>query len=67
MDLTRDQQLVKMARQLERYLAKRRGLVRQASKLDDSITETRALMRGLTTPPLKRPRSLLRKLKPVSS
>jgi hypothetical protein len=58
MDLTRDQQLVKMARQLERYLAKRRGLVRQGAKLDESIKETRHLMRGLTTelpPRRKRP------------
>jgi hypothetical protein len=49
MDLTRDQELVQMARRLERYFAKRRALVRQAGKLEDSIRETRHHMRGLTT------------------
>lgn len=47
-DPTRDQQLVTLARQLERHLARRRKLRAQLVELSDDIERARDLIRTMT-------------------
>ena len=51
-DLTRDRQLVELARGLEQNMAKRRKLLAGLRALDDDIRTTRRLLNQLTQPDL---------------
>jgi len=51
-DVTRDRQLVELARGLERLMAKRRKLLGALRALDDDIRTSRTLLNTMTAPEL---------------
>jgi len=56
MDETRDQELIRLSRELELRFAQRRAALRTVARLDARVREIKGFMRGLTslTPPRKR-------------